>query len=312
MSTEKLDCVLPLIAKDIERFQILDKSLRYNFKDLNNCWVVVPDDEYEIFKRRIHRDIYQVLPESVLIPELKYYKFIAKQLYGKYRNLLIGSGRLRYRERFNTGGWYIQQIIKFAIVEHIETDFYLTLDADVICIKPVTYHQLVRGYRALAQIEDINDHPDWYEHAERVLGFQNPGIGCGVTPAVLNKYAVIELLEYLNSRVNPILRLFPSFWCKTLRDILKSWRSFLLRNTPWTEYTLYFSYLHKMRLFDKYHIMLNYAPFYDVWKSIWLRNEIKDRKIEDIFKSKSYFGIVQSSTEIEISELWQAVDKYLK
>jgi hypothetical protein len=312
MSIEKLDCVLPLILQDIERFQILDKSLRSNFKDLNICWVVVPDDEYDIFKRRIHQDIYQVLPESFLIPELKYYRFISKKLYGKHRKIFLGSRYLRKRTRFFVSGWYIQQIIKFAIAKNIETDFYLTLDADVICIKPVTYQQLVIENRALAQIEDIGDHPDWYKHAERILGIQNPGIGCGVTPAILSKYAVIEIQEYLNSRVNPLLRLFPSFGLKIIKNLFKSWRSFLLRNTPWTEYSLYFSYLHKMKVFNKYHIIPDYSPFYDGWRSLWTQDDFKTKKIDKLFNSKSYFAVIQSKIEIPVIDVWNKVEKYIK
>jgi len=41
-------------------------------------------------------------------------------------------------------GWYLQQLIKLAIAEHIKTDFYLTLDADVICVKPVYFSDLVK------------------------------------------------------------------------------------------------------------------------------------------------------------------------
>ena len=108
-----LDAVLPLKVEDYERSKILRRSLELFFNDLRICWVVTPDKDYDELKSHFREHNYCVVPESSLVPEFRFFR--------------------------NVSGWYKQQLIKLAIAERIETDFYLTLDSDVICIKPVFF-----------------------------------------------------------------------------------------------------------------------------------------------------------------------------
>ena len=43
------------------------------------------------------------------------------------------------------GGWYRQQLIKLATANLVNTEFFLTLDADVILCKPLRLEDLVRS-----------------------------------------------------------------------------------------------------------------------------------------------------------------------
>ena len=44
-------------------------------------------------------------------------------------------------------GWLTQQIVKLAMAERVESDFYLTLDADVICTRTVIIGWCAMGER---------------------------------------------------------------------------------------------------------------------------------------------------------------------
>jgi uncharacterized protein DUF6492 len=44
---------------------------------------------------------------------------------------------------YDVGGWVRQQVVKLAAASLVETDFYLTLDADVVLCKPLTLSDLV-------------------------------------------------------------------------------------------------------------------------------------------------------------------------
>jgi hypothetical protein len=50
-----------------------------------------------------------------------------------------------------------------AISEGVKTDFYLTLDVDVICLKAVSFFNLIQKDRAIAMTTLGDWHPDWYK-----------------------------------------------------------------------------------------------------------------------------------------------------
>lgn len=56
-----------------------------------------------------------------------------------------------------------------SIAEKIATDVYLTLDAEVICVKPVTFLDLVKDRGAVCYVHEVNRFADWYSWAECIL-----------------------------------------------------------------------------------------------------------------------------------------------
>jgi hypothetical protein len=162
------------------------------------------DNEYDELKGKISNDIYRVIPESSIFPELKFHTFVQRLLYNRYTNPIRKIFKIR---GFNASGWFIQQVLKLAIAKRVTTYFYLTLDADVICSKEVTYHDLIQNNRGVINTTWKDIHPTWYRNAERILGFPRSGLTHGVTPAVFNKEAVIRLCEFLTGKVNPTFRL---------------------------------------------------------------------------------------------------------
>lgn len=308
INSQQLDAVLPLTLKDYDRFTILHKSIELFCPGLiRTCWIVTPDQDFAEINNRIDDGKYQVISESSLVPEFK--------LFSK------------------TGGWYKQQVIKLAIAQKIVTEFYLTLDADVICVKPVVFSDLVKNGKALCYALKTDIFPEWYKGSERVLHLKRSGRFHNVTPTILSKEAVIQLQNHLsnlsNLSSNPQLNSYSKskkikiLLLKALSFILSkksktskllnSWKSYLLRNLPWTEYALYYTYLEATNLFDKYHILAD-TCIYSTNKSIWAKDDIASWKAEECFTGERdfFFCIAQSNTQISPREVWNKVRIYLE
>lgn len=307
MAARKLDAVLPLRLHDYERFTILDRSLRLNFRDLGRCWVVTTDAEHAELRRMVDSEMYRVVPESWLVPELSAYRPLYRLLYRTPVGMLLGK-------RYNTAGWFVQQLVKLAIAEKIETDFYLTLDADVICMKPVGHDDLVENSRAITHIHPGDVHPDWYADAERVLGMARSGVTHGVTPSVLSRDGVLQLHEFLATRVSRTPSALGALCPRgsRLRDLFCGWRSHLLRNTPWTEYSLYYTFLESTRTFDWYHVRRGREAIYDSDRSVWFKRDLAEVNIEEFMRGEGFFLVIQSNTGIPAEEIWDKVRAYLE
>lgn len=308
MTIHKLDAVLPLRRCDHARFTILDRSLRRNLRDLNRCWVVTTDAEHGELARLIPDDIYRVIPESAVIPEIGFYR----RLYRLLRTTAFVTWCMN--GRFDTTGWFVQQLVKLAIAARIETDFYLTLDADVICLKPVGHDDLIRDGRAVTNTSEIDRHPDWYAHAERILGVRRSGLTHGVTPALFNREAMLRLHALLGTRISRGARALGALFPRSSRpvNLIRSWRSHLLRNTPWTEYSLYHTFLESAGLFDRYHIRREDDAIYDNANSIWNVQDFRDDAFEAFMNGPAYFLVVQSNTEIPADTVREKIAAYLK
>jgi glycosyltransferase involved in cell wall biosynthesis len=84
-------------------------------------------------------------------------------------------------------GWHKQQIIKMAAAEWLGAPFWLTLDADVLCARPLGVDDLLPGGRALLSAEELAVVPifeSWSWAVREVLGMVAPPatFAMGVTP----------------------------------------------------------------------------------------------------------------------------------
>jgi len=292
-----IDAILPLTATDAPRAQILFRSLARFFEPLGTCYVVAPDADVAAVRAKVPRERFVVVHESDVVPEIGYFRKTA-QLRTRLR--LVGPP---------LHGWFVQQLIKLAIAEHVATPFYLTLDADVICVRPTRYDDLVLDGRALMQTTTPN-HPEWNDDAERVLALPRSGRQYGVTPAVLSAAAVAELARHLEERVDPRLRRLaqqlPPFRAQLARDVLASWRSFLLRKLPWTEYALYYTFLEHTGALDTYHVHGGLDAVYS--NCVWIEGEFDEwDPAADVAGATFRFSIVQSATRIPAEQVWSRV-----
>lgn len=155
-----------------------------------------------------------------------------------------------------------------------------------------------------------------------------------VTPAVLNRDAVIQLQEYLKKlpsyevisklkltspkRSNFLLlvcwllyRLLPKN--SILRNQLIDYRAYLIRNIPWTEYTLYYNFCEAQNLLDKHHIQTPYC-IYAGKESVWQEKQYTNWQPEVCFEGERnfFFCVFQSNTQIPAKIVWQKVERFLQ
>jgi len=280
-----MDAVLPLTVRDVSRARLLFDSLAPRFRGLGTLWIVSPDTDSALIESSLReykgRLDLQVVPETRIAPELAHAPWLK--------------------------GWYRQQLVKLAIHEHIASPFYLTLDADVICVRELTPEDLTPGGRAICHVVEQDLHGDWYAASEAVLGLspRRRGISHNVTPAVLSREAVAELATYLSGRAQA--RHFASgfrglkqrLW--SLGSSSRSYRGLLAASAPWTEYALYYTFLEATQRFDRYHSYSEHC-IYDIDRSVWRseRQRFAALSPDECFEGAGppWFLVVQSNTEL--------------
>lgn len=282
-----IEGVLPITKKDFERFSLLQITLDRFFPDLRPCHVVVPDKEYSFFRDAIQSNRFQLLTDSEVVPEFLHFP--------------------------STSGWYKQQLIKLAIHEHIKTDYYVTLDADVICVKPTTTADLIRNGRAMSRRTEKDYHPEWYTWAERVLGGKRSGFTHGVTPSIFSVQVLNKFAEYLaNKRFG--VRDRTKLVLRSLKEkalIRPGWRAYLLLNIPWTEYSLYNTFAEQNSLFEKYHF--DGGKFSIYHNSVWTVDQFNSWNPKDSFYNNEefYFCVIQSTANVSLEQIREKVSPYI-
>lgn len=109
-------------------------------------------------------------------------------------------------------GWYAQMTLKLKIAALMPSDFYLILDSKNAFFNDVeedTFFTSCNQARVEAEYPlhaMPMPHKTWYERAAKALGIQVSGdqqFPTSITPAVLNKKTVLDLLAKLNEGTNP-------------------------------------------------------------------------------------------------------------
>lgn len=237
----KLGAVLPLCIRgsydndDLGRLEILFRSLTA-FADpelFGTFLVVTPPDEVSIVAKRCERWSHlglKIISEEELVPE-----------FVKHRHVR---------------GWRKQQMIKLAAARLLKEEFFITFDADVICLKPITWDKLIVDGRALLQYEARALHPKWWKSSARLLHMSpdvgNTDVGMSVTPAILSTVLCRQLTDELSASGN-------GNWVDTLCALhnpksISNWRIGRYLKSKWTEYSLYYLCSMKKSTLDQYHI----------------------------------------------------------
>jgi hypothetical protein len=251
-----IDAVLPLAARDLERSRLLVESLERNFVGLRRLWVVCPDHQ--------HAEIAAAYAASSLPFEIRV---------EKERNIVP-----EFDLNIRMSGWFRQQLIKLSMFEHLDEGLYLTFDADVLCSRPVSAHELVGDGRGACVSFADERFRYWYERVEKVMRIRiEKGRGChNVTPALLHTGGVrvlkgrIEAMLALGAYSRGFRGLKQRWWLSRTRGSSRyaPWRVFLAAARPWTEYALYFSVLENEGCFDRFHVRAEHC-IYDNDRSLW-------------------------------------------
>jgi hypothetical protein len=271
--------------------------------DLGTLFVVVPDAAHAPMEPKVaslaSKFTVQVVKEQTWVPEMESFHHLP--------------------------GWYKQQLVKLAAAEVVTTDFFLTLDADVVCTRPVSYDALLPGGRARCFIIAHDEHPDWYRGAEAVLDLRakRRNVLHNVTPCVWAKAGVLELIEHLNqvARRRPYAsairglqqRLFLTTHRLGRHRNQPPWRGWLAASRPWAEYATYFTFLEATGRFDTYHFESDQC-IYDIERSLWYKeSRIEDLDVESLFRGEGppYFVVIQSNAGNDAARTWQKLGEYL-
>lgn len=219
-------------------------------------------------------------------------------------------------------GWYRQQLIKLAIHERVGTPWYMTLDSDVLFVKPFSAGSLIRGGKAALNVQteadfrrlyrrklaahEVKVRESRYGRAEHILKFaRGPEYlrqWYGETPVLLNRGIVKALTEHIEAS-----------W-------MRPWRQALLDNLPWTEYPLYFLFAENRGLLPKHHAPGGADTVLRLSRSLWQPSDqylvprnLSNWNPESIFDSgeEGIAVVVQSYLGYPVAEIAKRIDPFL-
>lgn len=156
--------------------------------------------------------------------------------------------------RARVGSWYTQQFVKIGAADQLQSDFYITLDSDVLLTRATSFDDLIQGGRAITTEYPRKVHDYWWTASAQVLD-TDPRLssdGMGVTPAVLSVNVARGLMRYLEER-------YAGPWYRGVVEYLDDQKARGLYNpaaqssTP-TEYTLYYLFAEKQGWVSRYHV----------------------------------------------------------
>jgi hypothetical protein len=196
-------------------------------------------------------------------------------------------------------GWWTQQILKLAASRIVESDFYLTLDADCLLVRNVSREALVRNERGLVEYDSPNLRAKWYRASSRMLGLPEtvPAQSVSVTPFLLHTQTTIALTNYAVGLARE-------------REVV-SWQQMLMSQPGWTEYTLY----HLFATFKGFWAAHHELESSDlIGPSIWFKQDAHEWAPREAFEGarKCFFIVVQSNTDIGAEWTRARVTQYLR
>lgn len=201
-----------------------------------------------------------------------------------------------------TAAKWRQQLIKLHSSRLVSTEFFLTLDPDVLLCQPIDLADLCPGGRALVDLEPRTYHSPWWLSSASLLDTE-PGLegeGMSVTPALLSReicsalFAELERLHHVD------------------------WREALLASLPsqWTEYTLYWLAAQKLGLADRFHLGPGEAGGKRLLssESVWSKDRWAPWRPDRCFDpaEPGYFSVVQSNTRVSPADVVKRIAPYLK
>jgi hypothetical protein len=203
-------------------------------------------------------------------------------------------------------GWMRQQVLKLAVFSLVRSDFYLCLDSDILCVRPIDSDLLLPGGKAMTDYASARQaHAPWWLASAALLGvdaeLDRPGMR--VTPAILSRAIVAGLHRSLSPAHGvpwgPLIRAGNG------------------PNPAWTEYCLYNLFADNAGLMDRDH--LSYKEFRALGrqlingKSVWSEEDLHAWDPAQLFdeREKGLFAVVQSITRPPLEEIWPRFRQHL-
>lgn len=237
MTQPSISAFLPLLAKDIDRAEILLRSLRYFAHPLRSLWITCRDGDVglvEAFAQR-HSELRIVVATDASI--------LGRPLLALFRGLAPRWGRDRP-----------QMLLKLWAAASSESSLLLTLDADVMLTRPLRVADVgLVGKPPLVVFSPVQ-HPTWYEASARLLRVPVTQHEMGVTPAILRRDVARQLLESLELILSG-----------------SAGSRLCITRQAWTEYALYYTWLAGTGRSQDYHRFVRYSDWFG--PSVWYGEE---------------------------------------
>lgn len=291
---EKITIVLPIAEFSKDRFEnsmsdlvrartfLLTSCNKMINKDLLHEFIIITkEEEYE----KIRNDLMypfkgmrlKIISENEIIPNLGSMPFI---------------------------GWAKQQILKLAVSKIIETNYYLTIDADMLFTRKVEYEDLFLEDKPRIAFENYGIHAGWWSNTAKVLGYPfqfDENDKCpSVTPVILK----CQLVEGLICNLAEIAEGNQETWYEYLLN--KTYRQ--LEVIHWTEYCMYWLYTMKEQggLEKHYYIPPSKDSFF-LGPSIWDKDDVEKFSEEfiknEVFNPEAEHFVVAIQSNVNISYL---------
>ncbi|RPH51044.1 MAG: hypothetical protein EHM85_08210 [Desulfobacteraceae bacterium] len=242
-------------------------------------------------------------------------------LYQNLKFLYRYKKRLKKAKAKGRIGWHKQQLVKLAAHDLIRSTHYMTLDADVVCIRKFSLKDVILQGKALAQAEQIGDYVDLYHPfyaaveyqvkanryflAFKMLQFDRPAEYkyriYSETPVIMNTKGVSMMTQYIENKFE------------------LGWRKYLLENFDlWIEPALYFLFLEGTDLFDQMYLVTPEKKLWDLSKSLWLREYYyrEKRALDNIDEYlndvKGYFIVLQTGWGVRSGIFFEKIAQKIK
>jgi hypothetical protein len=189
-------------------------------------------------------------------------------------------------------GWFKQQALKLGFSRIAPSEFYLTLDPDILLCRELRVSDLVREERCYTSWMKKADHADWWAASAAVLGMTpDPDVrGLNVTPNMLSAYVARALGRYLKERFGAA----------------DPWLALLDQTTAeWTEYTLYSVFAEGTGMLDEYHRSDLPGGRRLLGRSVWTAANFENYSLTDIHAAAdgAFFTVCASHTMVPAATL---------
>jgi hypothetical protein len=284
--TTSVSALLPLkvsgrhYGENLTRLDLLFSSMVHFAPGLlDELLVIVPADEADLIGR--HLAGWRQLPLQMIVEDEHFPAF------------------RRFSRPWQIRPWQRQQVIKLNAPALTKARFVLTLDPDVLALKPITRDLLVPGGRGLLEPEARSVHRQWWRDSADLLDVE-PGLerrGMTVTPAVLS-----------TAVLNEVQRRLEAVGGRPWMDIL------LTSYCEWTEYSLYLLAAERASMVVRDHLWADdpAAPAHlhaDPALSIWGAAGASPADVARLFGADDpgLFAVVQSSSGLSARDVAAAV-----
>lgn len=322
-----LTLVLPLTLDDVSRAALLFNSLTdhiINHHTVLELLVITPDNQVNIIRKSLQGFMNELMFPVRVISE----------------NILFHRPKSHWKQH----PYATQMAIKLLVAQIVQTNAYLTLDADLLLHHRLELSKLMewRGkedgdvdwlpVRLLYHHEASDVHSNWWEGSKQLLqvNISNTIQGFGVTPALLSTWGSLLTIATLrqairNTQLPQIPLLFPlttnspspqidpllvyapadHIPVSELHIIEAYWLESLGQPAVWSEYTLYRSVLDVYKVFEEVHIREESHGIFLHCHNVWFVEQLPWSSDLAFRNTSCLFSVVQSTTGIASNILLQ-------